>query len=141
MELVLLAASEAWDLLVAVSRSLFILVAAGVKINFPFVAMGSHRSTPQRRDSFSDVGKHPSYGGPMSHFYSTFGMSPAGSGMGIGAISPSPGPLSGMIGSAHSHHSMSPPPLSSPSGFFGELKSRYRAVPEISGDDNKLRPL
>lgn len=92
-------------------------------------AMGSQRSTPQRRDSFSDIGKHPSYGGPMSHFYSTFGMSPAGSGMGIGAISPSPGPLSSMVGSAHSHHSMSPPPLSSPSGFFGGNPRMFSAAP------------
>ncbi|XP_039253877.2 pumilio homolog 1-like isoform X1 [Styela clava] len=96
--------------------------------------MGSQSSTPQRRDSFSEYAKHP-YSGPMSQFYNSFGMSPGSTGMGIGAISPSPGPLGGMVGTAHSHHSMSPPPLSSPSGFLGSNRM-FSAAP---GAEAKFR--
>nr|XP_018670299.1 pumilio homolog 2-like isoform X2 [Ciona intestinalis] len=73
--------------------------------------IGSASSTPQRRDSFSDYPKQ--YGG-VSQFYSSLGVSP-GSG-GVGAMSPSPGPLSNMMG--HSHHNLNTPPpsMSSPSG-------------------------
>lgn len=80
-------------------------------------AGGSASSTPQRRDSFSEhYSKHQTpYPGHVSNFYNTLGGS-----MGIGAISPSPGPFGGLVGGPPpSHHSMSPPPsLSSPTNSF-----------------------
>nr|CAB3265313.1 pumilio homolog 2-like [Phallusia mammillata] len=94
--------------------------------------IGSTSSTPQRRDSFSDYPKHPpgsmsQYSANMSQFYSSLGVSPGGGGM----MSPSPGPLGGMM--PHSHHNMnSPPPsMSSPTTnmMLGGNNRMFSAAP------------
>jgi len=71
--------------------------------------MNSASSTPQRRDSTSE--HYQKYGG-VSHIYGSFGMSSPGAAGTMSAMSPSPGPLGGIMGPGHLN---SPPPsLSSP---------------------------